>query len=85
MKKKPIDFATFKKIQKMPLNIFNKWLIDLCNTCYDDGVKSVQTENAVELTDNQLLGILLSVKGIGKNRAQEVLNKILEETDGNET
>jgi len=83
MRKKPIDFATFKKIQKMPLNIFNKWLIDLCNTCYDDGVNSVRIKDAVEITDSDLMTILLSVKGIGKNRAQEVMDKILEEQDGN--
>lgn len=83
--KKPIDFVTFKKIQKMPLNTFNRWLIDLCNTIYEDGVNAVLNEQAVELTDDELMNILLSVKGIGKNRAQEVINKILEGTDGNET
>lgn len=83
-KSKPIDFTTYKKIQKMSLNTFNHWLMDLCSTVYDDGY-SYATQNAVEITDEKLLDILLSVKGIGENRAEQVLQKILQENqDGNE-
>ena len=83
MKRKPIDFATFKKLQRLSLNEFNRWLYDLCNTVYEDGVNSVLSEPSVELTDERLMEILLSVKGIGRNRAEEVIRKVLNEDTNN--
>jgi len=77
--KKPIDFTTFKKIKSMSLNDFNRWLSDLCSTVYDDGFNYAMKDVSTEITDDRLLEILLSVKGIGKNRAKEVVSKILEE------
>ena len=80
--KKPIDFATYKRIQKMPLNAFNHWITDLCSTIYDDGVDSILGDCEAVLTEERLLEILLSVNGIGKKRAQEAVNKILAEGTG---
>lgn len=76
MRKKPIDFATFKKIQKMSLSSFNHWLLDLCNTVYDDGVKSVSNADVIELTDEQVLNILVSVDGIQQSQAEEAVKKM---------
>ena len=83
MKSKPIDFSAFKKLQRLSLNEFNRWLFDLCNTVYEDGVNSVSQNSAVELTDERLLEILLSVKGIGHNRAEAVIRKVLNEDTNN--
>lgn len=80
--KKPIDFATFKKIQKMSLNTFNRWLADLCSTIYDDGATSILDDCQAVLTEDRLMEILLSVKGIGEKRAKEAATKILQEGIG---
>lgn len=76
MIKKPIDFATFKKIQKMSLNGFNLWLRDLCGEVYDDGFDCMKSELVAAMTQDKLEEILLSVKGIGKKRASEIIEKI---------
>lgn len=78
-KSKPIDFTTYKKIQKMSLNTFNHWLMDLCSTVYDDGVDYAISDTVAAITEDRLLEILLSVNGIGKKRANEILEKILQE------
>lgn len=89
MARKSIDFATFKKIQKMPLNTFNHWLADLCHAIYDDGyesaTKDIMEDCVAELDEDRLLEILLSVKGIGRARAEEATRKIMSEgTYGNQ-
>lgn len=86
-KSKPIDFTTYKKIQKMPLNTFNHWLMDLCSTVYDDGFNYANSECVAVLTDERLMEILLSV-GIDENLTKEVIDKITAEGltyYGNET
>lgn len=77
--KKPIDFATFKRIQKMSLNVFNQWLISLCSTIYDDGANAIISECEAILTEDRLFDILLSVKGVNEIMAEEIIEKILKE------
>lgn len=86
---KPITFAQLKQIQKMSLNDFNRWLTALCTTVYQDGLREGESEfdDGVMLTDDRLMEILLSVKGIGKNRAEQVISILLNEeaVDGTKT
>jgi len=76
---KPIDFATYKKVHKLSVNGFNHWLMDLCGSIYDDGVRYATQDCVASLTEEHLMEILLSVKGIGKNRAEQVVKRILDE------
>lgn len=81
--KKPIDFATFKRIQKMSLNEFNAWIIRFGNTLFQDGMNAVVNECEAILTEDRLFEIILSVKGVGEKRANEIVDKILEEGTDN--
>ena len=80
---KPITFAELKRIQKLSLNEFNRWITALCREIYEDGLREGESEfdDAAILTADRLLEIMLSVKGIGKNRAEQVLEIILNEQE----
>lgn len=80
---KPITFAQLKQIQKMSLNEFNRWLSALCTTLYQDGIKEGESsfDDAAILTEDRMMEILLSVKGIGRNRAEQVISIILSEEE----
>lgn len=84
---KPITFAQLKRIQKMSLNDFNRWLTELCKTMYSDGFKEGESEfdDCAIVTEERLMEVLLSVKGIGKNRAEQVINILLNEEAVNGT
>lgn len=86
---KPITFAELKRIQKLSLNEFNRWITALCKEIYEDGLREGESEfdDAAILTADRLMEIMLSVKGIGKNRAEQVLEIILSEgaSDGVKT
>jgi len=86
---KPISFAQLKQIQKMSLNDFNRWLMELCKAMYSDGFKEGESEfdDCAIVTEERLMEVLLSVKGIGRNRAEQVINILLNEevVNGSET
>lgn len=86
---KPITFAELKRIQKLSLNEFNRWITALCKEIYEDGLREGESEfdDATILTEDRLLEIMLSVKGIGRNRAEQVVELILSEgaSDGVKT
>ena len=74
--KKALDFSTYKKFQKLSFNDTNRLFYA---NAYDDCKKEIMEECVASLTEDRLLEILLSVKGIGKTRAQLVVQKIIEE------
>ena len=80
---KPITFAELKRIQKLSLNEFNRWITALCKEVYEDGLREGESEfdDAAILSADRFMEILLSVKGIGKNRAEQVLEIILNEQE----
>ena len=80
---KPITFAELKRIQKLSLNEFNRWITALCKEVYEDGLREGESEfdDAAILTADRFIEIMLSVKGIGKNRAEQVLEIILNEQE----
>lgn len=73
----------------MNLNTFNRWLMGLCKSMYQDGFKDGESEfdDCSILTEERLMEIMLSVKGIGRNRAEQVIDLILNEgaDNGSET
>ena len=86
---KPISFAQLKKKKKMSLNDFNRWLMELCKAMYSDGFKEGESEfdDCAIVTEERLMEVMLSVKGIGRNRAEQVINILLNEevVNGSET
>ena len=77
--KKVIDFATYKDIQKLSFKDTNRLLSAFYANAYDDARKEFVEECSATLTEDHLMEIMLSVKGIGKNRAQQVIDKIVKE------
>ena len=79
--KKALDFSTYKKLQKLSLNDTNRWINALYAQAYDDGKNEnpILDECVAAMTEERLLEIILSVKGIGQKRAEQLLSKILEE------
>lgn len=77
--KKPVDFATYKKIQKLSFKDLNLWVTEVYQAGLNDGVQLLDDSIAAEVSDERLLEIMLSVKGIGRNRAEQVIQKLLEE------
>lgn len=76
---KPIDFATYRSVQKMSYNGFNRFAVSMYNSGLQDGINIVRDDVAAELTDDRLYDIIRSVKGIGEKRAREVVDKVLSE------
>lgn len=77
--KKALDFSTYKKFQKLSFNDANRLFTALYANGYDDGKTECLEDCVATLTEEKLLEILLSVKGIGYNRATQVIDKILAE------
>jgi hypothetical protein len=85
--KKALNFSAYKKLQKLSLNDTNRWINALYAQAFDDGKRTLTAECVATLTEDTLMDILLSVKGIGENRARQVVDKIIEGgiTYGDET
>lgn len=76
---KPITFQNLKQIKKMSLNELNRWALSLYASGMQDGIEESEKDLVAEISDEKLLEILLSVKGIGPKRADEVMEKIMKE------
>lgn len=77
--KKALDFSTYKKFQKLSFNDTNRLFTALYANAYDDCKKEMEEECVASLTEERLLEILLSIKGIGANRAKLAVDKIIAE------
>lgn len=75
---KPVDFSTYQQLRKMSFNDVNKWVISIYQSGVQDGINITNDDVIAELDEDQLLEIMLSVKGIGKNRALQVIEKIID-------
>lgn len=76
---KPVTFQTFKRIKKMSLNEINRWASVVYQSGMQDGIDLTNEDIVAEISEDTLREILLSVKGIGPKRADEVIKKILKE------
>lgn len=57
----------------MSLNELNRWALSLYASGMQDGIEESEKDLVAEISDEKLLEILLSVKGIGPKRADEVM------------
>ncbi len=82
---KPASFSDFKRVQKLSLNDFNRWMTALYQTAFEAGLREGESEldEAVILDEAKLLQIILSVKGVGQKRAELIVDKILSEENEN--
>lgn len=92
MSKKNISFSSYDKIRKMTFNEFNRWVTGLYIDAFQEGQKEQQREEHNISFENELPKILLSVKGLGQKRVNDILAAIesyytekLENKDGTET
>lgn len=78
---KPVEFALYKKVSKLSYNDFNRWITNMYTIAFKDGADTASLPEDCEavLSEDRLREILLSVKGIGEKRADEVIEKILVE------
>lgn len=74
---KLISFATFKKLKGLSLNDFNRWAGVVYKSGFSDGVTWSEEDVISEVSEDELLDTLMSVKGIGRKRAEEAVEKIL--------
>lgn len=74
---KPVSFSELKKLRKMTLNDFNRWITVLYECGFNDGIEKSEEGLISEVDEEQLFGILISVKGIGEKRAREAVDKIM--------
>ena len=79
--KKPVDFSTYKMVRNLSFNDFNRWVTEIYKCAYEDGAKDnpIEDECVAALTEDRLMEILLSIRGIGQKRADAVLDSILKE------
>jgi hypothetical protein len=69
---KPVKYADFKRIQKMSLNDFNRWMHGICKDMYVQGLNY-----GAVWTEDDLFRLLRS-EGIGAERANRIIDKMLE-------
>lgn len=74
---KPVTFSMLKKIQKMTLNQFNIFAQDVYKTGVQDGIDAIENETVAEMDIDDFYNLLLSIKGIGEKRANEIIDKVL--------
>lgn len=75
---KPVSFSNFKEIRKMTLNEFNRWLTVVYREGVQEGYRLSEAEVVAEVTEEQLLEIILSVKGVGRARAEQIVEAIIQ-------
>ena len=80
--KKIADFNTFKRVKQMSFNNFNLWVTELYRAGFEDGLREGEEEwdeCIAAMTDERMLEVFMSVRGIGPVRAQALLAAVLQE------
>ena len=80
--KKLADFNTFKALKRMSFNDFNRWVIEFYHAAFEDGLKEGEeewNECVAAMTEDRMLEVFMSVRGIGPVRAQRLLDAVLQE------
>lgn len=78
--KKAVDFNTYKHLQKMSLNAFNRWVTSIYMSGVQDGLKEGEKEldECSVFTAEELTSFLQTVPGIGQKTAEKIVNAIVE-------
>jgi hypothetical protein len=80
---KAIRFKDYETLRGYSYNQFSRWITNFYMTAYNAGKRSVEeqfsltdSDTIVTLDENELVNIILSVKGVGENRARQIADKI---------
>ena len=80
--KKLADFNTFKALKRMSFNDFNRWVIEFYHAAFEDGLREGEEEwdeCVAAMTEDRMLKVFMSVRGIGPVRAKALLAAVLQE------
>lgn len=75
--KKPIDFSTYKQIQKMTLNDLNRWVVSVYQSGFEDGLSKNDEGLLIELDENQLYELIFSIEEIDSDLARRIVDVII--------
>ena len=76
---KPVSMREFKRARAMTLNNFNRWLkYELYEAAVQEAYEIQQRDVIAEIGEEDLYESILSVKGIGEKRAEQIVKAIIE-------
>lgn len=76
---KPVSMREFKRARAMTLNNFNRWLkYELYEAAVQEAYEIQQRDVIAEIGEEDLMEAILSVKGIGEKRAEQIVKAIIE-------
>ena len=75
MQRKPLDFLTYKNLQKMSYNALCRWVISVYTSGYQDG-KTAADAGLVRLSEDEVRKALRSVPGVGEKRADQIMKAL---------
>ena len=80
---KAVKFDQYKKIIKMSLNEFNRWLQDVCAESYRQGLREGESEfdDSIIIPVEEFPQLLTSIKGVGDKTAELIINRVFEYGD----
>jgi len=70
--RKDISFKVFKHIQKMSLNEFNRWAIDIYKSGYNDALEDEKKTSALVITNEDMF--LMLCDRLGAETARKVID-----------
>lgn len=78
---KMLTFQQYKKIRNLSLNEFNRWVVSIYKSGFEDGLKEGEKEfdECSTYTEDELMDLLLSLHGIGKKTAEKIVDAIIDE------
>lgn len=68
---KPVSFSDMKRVRRMELNEFNRWVTSIYASGFGDGYEVGET-----WTDDEIFKLLRSER-IGEEKANRIVNKLL--------
>ena len=76
---KPISYKQYKMLRNISHNDFNRFFMSVYTSGGQDAVDKMEENIVAEVTEEQLLDIILSVKGVTQETAEQIVDAILTE------
>ena len=83
---KMLTFQQYKKIRNLSLNEFNRWVVSIYKSGFEDGLKEGEKEfdECSTYTTDELTTFLQTIPGIGQKTAEKIVDAIIDEGENNE-
>lgn len=77
--RKLLSYSDYKRITRLPLNEFNRWVTSIYKSGVQDGVVEGEGEydRCMSFDEESLKDFLLSIPGIGKNTADKIVEAMI--------